>query len=242
MRCRRMHFDLRLLVASGLLLLAIPHAARADMGPCRKVADGGTMCGEGKNAALVLKGTVSPSKRLAFAWREPDDVPKFDPGDVELLLVRLADGAILAQLKGEYWETADGGRANRADEWAVWSADSRVEVEIFNNRWDAAITLYGLAADDAVGKPVDLVKLVEAAAVAKFPVWGKGRLADHSLRAANGSRFNKDGTLTLRVFLYIRKTDDPDLRLDVTLAITRPDNAVSAKVVSVRRANWDAWN
>src|SRR5262245_56803505 len=168
MRCRRMHFDLRLLVASGLLLLAIPHAARADMGPCRKVADGGTMCGEGKNAALVLKGTVSPSKRLAFAWREPDDVPKFDGGDVELLLVRLADGAILAQLKGEYWETADGGRANRADGWTVWSAYSRVAVEIFNNRWDATITLYGLAADDAVGKPLDLVKLVEAAAIASF--------------------------------------------------------------------------
>src|SRR5262245_12034986 len=225
-----------------LTLLFLLDGARADMGPCGKVADGSMMCGEGKNAALVLKGTTSPSKRLAFAWREPDDVPKFDPGDVELLLVRLADGAILAHLKGEYWETADGGRANRADEWAVWSPDSRLVVEIFNNRWDATITLYGIGAEDAVGKPVDLVKLVEAAAVAKFPAWGKGKRADHALRAANGARFNKDGTLTLRVFLYIPKQDDPDLRLDVTLAITRQDNTVSPKVVSVRRANWDAWN
>lgn len=228
--------------AAVLSLVLLTAGVRADMGPCRKVADGSMMCGEGRNSALVLKGTTSPSKRLAFAWREPDDVPKFNPGDVELMLVRLADGAILAQLKGEYWETADGGHANRMDEWAVWSPDSRLVVEIFNNRWDATITLYGIGADDAVGKPVDLVKLVEAAAIAKFPAWGKGKLADHSLRAANGARFNKDGTLTLRVFLYIPKQDDPDLRLDVTLAIARQDNAVSPKVVSVRRASWDARN
>jgi hypothetical protein len=93
--------SLPLLVFAVLLAALSMPGARADMGPCRKVADGSLMCGEGRDSALVLKGTISPSKRLAFAWREPDDVPKFDPGDVELMLVRLADGAILAQLKGE---------------------------------------------------------------------------------------------------------------------------------------------
>jgi hypothetical protein len=128
------------------------------------------------------------------------------------------------------------------DEWAVWSADSRFAVEVFNDRWNATITLYRIDGDDAVAKPLDLVKLVEAAAVAQFPAWGKGKLADHALRAANGARFNKNGTLVLRVFLYIPKQNDPELRLDVTLAIAHTDNALSAKVVTVRRASWDAWN
>ena len=229
--------------ASAVVILTyLNDGARADMGPCHKVADGGILCGDGKNSALVIDGTVSPSKRLAFAWREPDDVPKFNPGDVEMLLVRLADGAILAELKGEYWETASGGRANRMDEWAAWSADSRLVVEIFNNRWDATITLYAISADDQVGKPVDLRDLVEKAAIARFPNWGKGKLADHALRAARGARFKKDGTLVLPVFLYVPKQDDPELRLDVTLAIMRNDSAVGAKVLSLRRASWDAWN
>jgi hypothetical protein len=232
-----MRRDLHLLI-SAILLVASTHAVRAEMGPCRKLASGGIMCGEGNNAALVINGTISPSKRLAFAWRQPDDLPKFDPGDVELMLVRIDDGAVLAQLKGEYWETADGGRANRMDEWAAWSADSRLAVEIFNNRWDATITLYPIGADDAVGKPIDLVKHIQQAAIAKFPAWGKGKLADHALRAAEGARFKKDGTLVVPVMLYIPK-QDPMLKLDVTFAITRSDNAVDIKVRSVQRANWD---
>ncbi len=225
-----------------LLYVCLIEGARADMGPCRKVTDGGVLCGDGNNSALVINGTVSPSKRLAFAWRQPDDLPKFDPGDVEMLLVRLADGAILAQLKGEYWETASGGHANRMDEWAAWSADNRLVVEIFNDRWDATITLYPISGDDEVGKPVDLRGLIEKAAIGRFPNWGKGKLADHALRAAKGARFKKDGTLVLPVFLYVPKQDDPELRLDVSLAIARKNNAVSVTVLSLRRANWDAWN
>jgi hypothetical protein len=63
-------------------------------------------------------------------------------------------------------------------------------------------TLYGLDANDAVTAPVDLRKPVEEAVVARFPRWGKGELKDHALRAAQGSRFNKDGTLLLRVMVY----------------------------------------
>ncbi|MFZ0115382.1 MAG: hypothetical protein WAL15_13560, partial [Xanthobacteraceae bacterium] len=71
--------------------------------------------------------------------------------------------------------------------------------------------------------------------------WGKGELKDHALRAAQGSRFNKDGTLLLRVMVYIPK-QDPELKLDVILQTQRKNNAVSAKVLSLRRADWDPWN
>jgi hypothetical protein len=232
-----MHSHLQL-VLSAALSAAVPiHGALAEMGPCRNTADGAIYCGEGENSARVIDGTISPSKRLAFAWRQPDGLPMAGPNDVELALVRLADGAILADLKGEYWETGDS-RANREDEWAAWSPDSRMVVELYSDRWDSTITLYGLDADDAATAPVDLRKLVEGAVVARFPRWGKGDLKDHALRAAEGARFRKDGTLLLRVMLYIPKKD-PELKLDVILQAQRRDNAVIAKVLSLRRADWD---
>jgi len=77
-----------------------------------------------------------------------------------------------------------------------------IPVELYNDRWEVTITLYGLDANDAVTAPVDLRKPVEEAVVARFPRWGKGELKDHALRAAQGSRFNKDGTLLLRVMVY----------------------------------------
>jgi hypothetical protein len=46
------------------------------MGPCREANDGAILCGEGENSARVIDGTISPSKRLAFAWRQPDGLPK----------------------------------------------------------------------------------------------------------------------------------------------------------------------
>ena len=44
--------------AAVLSLVLLTAGVRAGMGPCRKVADGGMMCGEGRNSALVLKGTT----------------------------------------------------------------------------------------------------------------------------------------------------------------------------------------
>lgn len=41
--------------------------------------------------------------------------------------------------------------------------------------------------------------------------------------------------------VYIPK-QDPELKLDVILQTRRKDNAVSAKVLSLRRADWDPWN
>jgi hypothetical protein len=235
MRAHLLHILSVVLCAFGQI-----HGALAEMGPCRKGNDGAIYCGEGENSARVIDGTISPSKRLAFAWRQPDGLPKAAPDDVELMLVRLADGTILAELKGEYWEAGDS-RANREDEWAVWSPDSRMAVELYNDRWNATITLYGLDADDAATAPVDLRKLVEEAVLARFPRWGKGVLKDHALRVTRGSRFNKDGTLLLRVMVYIPK-QDPELKLDVILRTQRKDNAVNAKVIALRRAGWDPWN
>ena len=198
---------------------------------------GGAGCPDRPPSILDIHWNIASN---ALISKDAYGLPKAVPDDVELMLVRLADGAILAELKGEYWDAGES-HANREDEWAAWSRDSRMAVELYNDRWEVTITLYGLDANDAVTAPVDLRKPVEEAVVARFPRWGKGELKDHALRAAQGSRFNKDGTLLLRVMMYIPK-QDPELKLDVILQTRRKNNAVSAKVLSLRRADWDPWN
>ena len=87
------------LVLLAALLGAGAMPARAETGPCRPDTHDGLICGSGAGAARVIDGTLSPDKRLAFAWRASksplSEIPD-DNEEVELLLVRLAGGAILA--------------------------------------------------------------------------------------------------------------------------------------------------
>ena len=65
------------------------------MGPCQPDKFDGLICGSGIGAARVIADTLSPSKRLALAWRSPKGAPTEVPsGDTEILVVRVADGAI----------------------------------------------------------------------------------------------------------------------------------------------------
>ena len=62
------------------------------------------MCGEGKAAMRVVADTTSPSKNYAFAWRSEQGLPSgrdLPPAGVENLLIRIADGAVLAKLGGD---------------------------------------------------------------------------------------------------------------------------------------------
>src|SRR5580693_3432641 len=84
-----------LLWATGVVALVLS-PTKAEIGPCRPDQHAGLICGEGPGAARVVDGTISPSKRFAFAWRSPDRPPTEDPyGNVDLLLIRLSDGAAL---------------------------------------------------------------------------------------------------------------------------------------------------
>jgi len=83
------------------------------------VADpvGGLACGEGKGALRVFADSTLPSKGCAFAWRSSEGLSSgndFPPGEVENVLIRLADGAVLAKLGGTYWDTGQM-HANRHD-------------------------------------------------------------------------------------------------------------------------------
>ncbi|HEY4308069.1 MAG TPA: hypothetical protein VGN12_01345, partial [Pirellulales bacterium] len=90
---------------AATLLLGATLPALAGMGPCKPDQHEGLACGEGADSARVIEKTLSPDKKLAFAWRKPDGDPTDQPDpydDLELLIVRLSDGAILGKSKTGY--------------------------------------------------------------------------------------------------------------------------------------------
>ena len=100
----------RRVTASAVALLASTlwsGSAPAEMGPCRP-ADFDLICGSGDGAARTIIKTISPSKHLTFAWRlanrPPTDRPEENDPNLENLIVRIADGAVLAKSRGAYWD------------------------------------------------------------------------------------------------------------------------------------------
>jgi hypothetical protein len=143
--------------------------AHAEMGPCKQDEKREVLiCGSGNGAAIVIRNTLSPSKRLALAWRTPDATPTEQPDDdkIELLVLRVADGTILSRGKTEYWDAGEGyGHVNRLEELAYWSPNSRLMIRSFNNRYSTDIVeLYAFGGDDAVSGPLDFRKILDAAA------------------------------------------------------------------------------
>ena len=84
------------LAIAGLLIRATLPAI-AELGPCKPAARETPLCGSGRRCA-GFRDTVSPDKKFAMAWRHPDKDPgevTEDDADLELLLIRLADGVVL---------------------------------------------------------------------------------------------------------------------------------------------------
>src|SRR5215510_6123734 len=138
-------------------LMAPP--AMAEMGPCRPDDHESFICGSGAGAARVIADTLSPSKRLALAWRSLAGPPTEEPNDdPEILVVRLADGAILAASKGMYWNTGEA-RANRLEELATWSP-----ISSFSSRFSTDnVDFYAFGANDEATGPFDLLKVMDPA-------------------------------------------------------------------------------
>lgn len=225
------------LVRLALLLTSLALVATsAAAGPCQPAPHDGLLCHDGTAASRVLPDTTSPSGRLAFAWRQPDGSFDGEPDTerVENLLVRLSDGATLAKLGGTAWHTGTL-RANRLDEIALWSPDSRWVVEISNDRWNTfALRAVALDADAAVATG-DLLKSIEAAARAELR---------KRTRAGSGLAFRvdgdtaptlgNDGLLCLRVMLYVPK-QEPTVELEITARLGRKGKDLTMRIVRAKR-------
>jgi hypothetical protein len=228
-----------LLAAAAILTGAAFSRTQAEMGPCRPDQHSGLICGAGAGAARVVDGTVSPSRRFALAWRSPG-LPTEEPDEsaIESLLVRLADGTVLSQTAGDYWSIGTM-HANRLQQSAAWSPNSRFLVEIVDFRWwTHQLRLYAIGTDDSV-RVVDLKAIIEPAvrkhlrrkqASYDFSIFGNADgLAPHVT-------IDNRGLIKARV-LMVTPHDEPYEMLDVTFQVTDKDGALAAREVAIRRSH-----
>jgi hypothetical protein len=223
-----------------LVLLALYASQMAAVRAQACVADqqGGLVCGEGKAAMRVVADTTSPSKNYAFAWRSEQGLPSgsdLPPAGVENLLIRIADGAVLAKLGGKYWATGKM-QANRYDLLAAWSPDSQAVIEVANSRWDNDSFAY-YRIDGATATRLDLRALVEPVMTARLPPRN---------RQGNSFRVREDLPVTLdargrvrfTAMLYVPKGETSnDYKVQINIRTT--GDKPSALVVSMVRVKSD---
>ncbi len=224
-------FAIFALLAASLLSLT---PARAD---CAPDSFGASICGDGKDAVRVFSDTISPSKKLAFGWRTPNGLPSGHnlPSDIENVLIRLDDGAVLAKLGGEFWSTGEM-IANRYEQLAVWSPDSRAVVEVANSRWDSDSFAYYAIEGDKVTK-IDLRALVEPVLKGKLPV-SQRESQSFRVREQLPVKLDARGHLNFTVMLYVPKSE-PTLDYAVAVEISRKAGVPAARIASIRRVKVD---
>jgi hypothetical protein len=148
--------------------IACALAASAVAGPCQPThgsEETGLVCGSGINAAHVIANTLSPSRRIALAWRVYKEPPGVSPGAdkniAEGLFIRLRDGAVLGSSGAIYRDPAN---TNHFFVAAAWSADSRFMLAAFDKPSPSRIDVYTLGErDDALTGPIDLAPVVASA-------------------------------------------------------------------------------
>ena len=220
-----------------LLALYASQATPVRGEACIADQHGGLVCGTGKGALRVFAGTTSPSKEYAFAWRTAQGLPSGDdiPNDVENVLVRVSDGAVLATLGGTYWETG-AMRANRSELMAAWSPDSRSVIEVANSRWDSDSFAY-YRIDGATASKLDLRALVEPVLTARLPPRNrKGN--SFRVRTDPPATLDARGRVRFTAMLYVPKGETSN-NYKVQLNIRERGGKPSADVVSARRVKAD---
>jgi hypothetical protein len=224
-----------------LVAAAVASPVKAEIGLCQPDKDGGLTCGSGPGAARVVEGTMSPSKRLAFAWRAPGRSPADDPDPdkVENLLIRISDGAVLWSARGQYWQTA-GSRSNHIDEGAVWSPNSHFAVEATDSKWSTdELRFFSIAKDDKV-LVLDLHAIIEPAVRKQLRQLVKNESAyTFSVTSFDAAprrlAVDNRGQVTAPVLMQLPK-QDRDVTFDVTLLVGEKGGALAAGDVSVRRS------
>jgi hypothetical protein len=216
-----------------VVLAIVPLTASAGMGPCTP-ADFDLICGSGDGAARIILKTISPSKRLGFAWRlsdrPPTDLPRPTDPNLENFVVRIADGAIVAKSHGSYWDL--GTKIARAYLFTAWSPDSRLLVRVQQNAESSSAELFSFAEDDAAAGPFELVNVIKPAMLAK--IRGTGNAGDGLLIFASHPAMVIDSQGLLHVAAFFRPQGLSDTSpYDVTVQLGRSGDSLDAKVVAI---------
>jgi hypothetical protein len=217
-------------VAIATLFAGAALPAMAELGPCKRDARETPLCGSGKGAARVVRNTMSPDKKFALAWRDPDKDPgdaTEDDTDLELLLIRLADGVVLAKGDTDYFRNP-GVTANRREEYAIWSPDSRMVIRQLDPRYGTEVfTLYRVG-------DIDLIKIVRPAVLARLKHIGRDPKDYTLLINNNASTLGNDGTLRFEVIMFVMKKE-PEVDYKVEMKVTSGKAPLRARIVSIRQ-------
>jgi hypothetical protein len=219
-------------IAIALSALAfLPLTAFAGMGPCAP-ADFDLICGSGDGAARVVLKTISPSKRLAFAWRlsdrPPSDIPRPNDPNLENFIVRIADGAIVAKSHGSYWDLST--KIAKAYLFTAWSSDSRLLVKVQQNAEASSAEFFSFAEDGSAAGPFELVNLIKPAMLAK--IRHTENAGDNLLIFASHPAMAIGGDGLLHVAAFLRRLSDT-APYDVTVQLGRRSDSLDAKVVAI---------
>lgn len=223
------------MLKASIMLAAIaicpPTASEAA---CVADQHGGRVCGEGKDAVRVIDNTISPSKKLAIAWRCSEGMPadaKEPAGDVEDVIIRLEDGMVLGKLGAQYWDTGTM-RPNRDEFFAGWTPDSRAVVEVSNARWDTRAFAY-YAVEGGKTTKVDLLSPVSSAAKAKIPA-SQRQMRVFRVLAEEGMKVDDRGRLTVNVMVFEPKQEETERHFAVSVAISAKNGQQTARVERIR--------
>lgn len=210
------------------LFAAASFTASAEMGRCVPDGEGYMICGGGDGAARVIAKTISPSKRLAFAWRltnrPPTARPSNDDPDLENLIVRIEDGAVLAKSHGSYWDL--GQKIAKQYMFSVWSPDSHLLVKIAQSAEFTSAELFSFAENDTATGPFELVNTIEQALQAKIG----GKPSDN-----NGFVFSSKPEMTMddQGLMHAVVSAGDGRVYDLKLRATRTADSFDVRVVSI---------
>jgi hypothetical protein len=173
--------------------------------------------------ALVLAGPA----RAEIGPCKPDE-----DFDNEFLLIRLADGAVLAKAETDYFSNPRM-HANRRYEAATWSRNSRMVVRQYNTRWTTdAFTLYRIGADGTLAGQTDLLAIVEPALRARLKKLGRNP-EDYLFSVSNnGATLGNDGEFRFNAIMSVMKKEP---EVDYRIVVKATSGKDGARIVSIRQ-------
>jgi hypothetical protein len=220
---------------SALGVLASFVAASAELGPCRPLGGDTMFCGSGDGAMRTFYKTTSPSGRLAFGWRltdrPPTVVPEENDPNLENIVARIGDGAILAKSHGSYWDL--GSKIAKEYAFTAWSTDSRLMIKLEQRFGFASAELFAFAEDDTAIGPVELVNVIKPAVLAKMQQIKDSE--NYSLVFSSHPAMTIDNQGLMRAAVHAEEIKDAmnGPVYEMTVQVIRDKNTFKANIVSI---------
>ena len=141
-----------------------------------------------------------------------------------------SDGAILAKSHGSYWDLST--KIAKAYLITAWSPDSRLLVKVEQRAGFASAELFSFLQDNSAIGPIELVKLIEPAMLARMQ--GVKDKDNYQLVFTSHPAMTVDDQGLLHANVFTRDQNSVDGPVyNVTMQITRAANSLDATVVSV---------